>query len=338
MATTTRILRRQAIGLESTRGTGVAATHRLFGMSRLNFDLPQVPIEEEWGSFSRTRRTIQGLKSGNGTFSGTLNFEDVVFWGNLALKALATPSTASSGSAPNKTANIWNFPGDETTDTLKTVTYEWTDATQSWEAPFSILNSLQIGMSLGGPVTVNAGFLFPNRATQTETSLALAATRTPILGAKSTVYIDATSAGIGVTQLTGTVIDWSHGISNNISPLYYCDGGQVWSDIDRGPRDVTCSITMRMGSNALTEITNWTGATERDIEIRLVGPILDAANYSAVAETVKFQVSGVWTSAVIAESGNTVTVQYTLLPRYDSTLASNVKWIYSGIVADLTGL
>ena len=336
MATTTRILRRQAIGLESTRGTGVAATHRLFGMTKLNLDQPVAPIPEEWGSLSAVRRTIQGLKSGNATFAGTLNFEDMPFWGGMALKYLSAPSTASSGSAPNKTANIWNFTGDETVDTLRTATFEWTDATQSWQAPFCICNSLQFGMSLGGPVTVNAGFLMPNRATTTETVLALAATRTPLLGAKSTVYLD--DATIGTTQLTGTVTDWSVGVNNNITPLYFCDGSQVWSDVERGPREISASVTMRMGSTALTEITKWAAATTRQLEIRLVGPILDAANYSAVSETVKFQLAGPWTAAVIGESGNTVTVQFALVPAYDSTLASNIKLIYSGTVGNLTGL
>lgn len=337
--TTSRMLRLQQAGMEGVgaRGTPVTPVKLFPGVAHLNKTQPTVAPAEERGSFFPTYRTYPGLKAADLSVSGDVLFQDLHWWFAMFLKGLTAPTTAASGTGATKTMNQWAFVPTANADNLLTATWQWADANYGWESNFCIGNRLVI-TSNGGQnagVNLNATFLTPDRTSQTVTQVA-DSTRNSILGAETRVFIDDTAAGIGGTQVTGKVMDWSVEVNNNLSPLYFCDGTNKWSDVERGYKTASATMTHRFLSTS--ELAKWEAGVMRYVRLELVGPLAPVAYGTNPAAFYKLwlDLAGVWDTAPIGERGNTSTLGFRLIPVYDNVIASDIKATVFTTAADFT--
>lgn len=212
------------IGVETTSGTAVAANRRL----------PSIDVEispEHTKQFFRGAgykfNTI-GVMNKNwavGSFKGPLNYAELTY-------VLASYSNFPTVAAVGTGGQGWTFnPAISGTDTIKTYTIERGDSADAAKATYGIFNSLDIEVTRdSGTISGNVlarGFSVGNTLTATPTTIA----NKPVSMNDMSIYLDATSAGLGTTKLTD-VFKLSVKLPNKYDLKWVIDAAETsWDDI-----------------------------------------------------------------------------------------------------------
>lgn len=244
------------IGKETTPGTTVAATRRMyFGPdSRLSRERAPRPHRFATASRDNVRAFTLGPTMVGGTLKLPLSASEIIELLLMGIKGGVTPTGAGA-------AKLWTFtPGTS----LDAATLEWDDGARVWEAGGCYVNKLKISGNVKEETTVEAELFGINLAAATLTGSL--AERIPdfIEGWETKLFIDALGDTPGTTQVTGTLINWEVEIDNQLGRKYFAANTLNVGAIVSGELGVKAKLTFEASAAAaLTEFNNWDAATKR---------------------------------------------------------------------------
>lgn len=347
---TARVLRCQAVGVETVNGVVVTPTRRLYGRGTLIPSIEvKVPYVDRNSFFPHyLDQTELGIQMSRFQFAGTLNFEDMPFWGRLLLGV--TP-------APTLIQNLyqWLFTPDPLTPSPMT-TWQWFTGTAEFTAPYCLCERFLLNLDgVGGLATVAASFVGRPavQVHRSTPSFTTDSTREATLGATAKVYLDPVTGAFGGSQVVGQVSSISVEIVQPPVMRWYDANTLTFGDLSHGPRQITVKARLRFTSTA--EITNWRTHTERLLRLHLQGssagagllgygldpygtsPYGSPSWYHATvpAQAVDFDAAGVWSMATLTEQGPSVLVDYQLLPRFNQRFGFDCRLFAATTTASL---
>lgn len=299
------------IGLESTAGTTVAATRRMYwDVDTSKFSNTRPPNVHRFATASR--ETVRAFTLGSTEIGGTikmpLSASEIVELLLMGIKSGVTPTGAAS-------TKLWTFtPGT----TLSPATIEWTDGARAWKMGGCYVNKLKFSGSVKGDSEVEAEIFAMNMAPTTMTGSL--AERVPdfISGWETQLYIDAFGGTPGTTAVDGVLLNWNVEIDNGMGRKYMAANSQNATALTIGELAVTAKLTFEASAaTAATEFTNWNAGTKRMVRLML-------GNNEAIEMTTKkyvaIDIPGAWDAVDLGGSEDgTRTYELSLQYVYDTT-------------------
>lgn len=245
MATAIRPLRKYQMGIESVKGTLVAATRVLPGNTQFNekrdryhSDYPRGFAVTVGGAGSLTKQWVEI------EHETELSAEDILWPCLTGVLGDETPSGAG-------TAKTWNFVPEMTTAirTLNTATAEFmrSDGTTNHyvgEAGYCMTSSFKIDSNPDDIARLSWKMFGRARQSDTPTSsLAPYTSREPLAGGLLSAYCDTSWAGLGGTQLTGVQRAVSWEMMTGVIPQWNAQGR---TDLDYAEHAIR-SMSARLG-------------------------------------------------------------------------------------------
>lgn len=187
------------VGIESVIGTAVAPTKQFAG---LNIELDTALEYDEFGPMGQLTNTIVAPRQewSTGALSGFPTYTEIVYpLSNVFGAAVITTPTGAT------LRRLWSWnPSASTPWVPKTWTIRrGVPGDTAEEASYGLLSGLNMAFSRTAPPTIG-GDLFARRldyAAVLATTGVTVPTNVPMLPAEGNVYLDATGAGLGGTQL-----------------------------------------------------------------------------------------------------------------------------------------
>lgn len=297
------------IGKETTAGTGVAATRRMYFTpeSKLSREREARPKRFSTASRDNVRAMTLGPVAVSGTLEMPLSASEIVELLLMTVKGGVTPT--------GTTAKLWTFtPGTS----LDPVTLEWYDGANAWEANGCYGNSIKFSGSANGEATVSCD-LFGMALSSTTMTGALSE-RTPdfIEGWETALYIDNLGDTPGTTQVTGTLINWDVTIQNNLARKFFAANTQTAGAIPIGELAIDARLTFEASASAAsTAFSDWDAVTEKLVRLEFgQNEVISGSD----KKFVTIDLPGAWSSFDLGGSDEgTRTYELGLQYIYDST-------------------
>lgn len=324
--------KRVQIGLESTRGTAVAATAILIpdqdgfsAQERRIFHQPQDEILS-LSRFRNTRRQLAGIEEATWSFQGDATYEQLPYW----LNGLIEPATVT-GTSPY----VYTYaPNYGATNAQKTYTIEYGDDTQAYELEFAYVKSLSISGGNHQPVKVSVQGGARQKTETSFTGALSVPTVEAIMGNSCGLYYGTSWSNLtgGGTAATATLIDWSISMESGLMPSKRADGNNYFTLLGEGKRQMMrYSFTLEFNSVANTTLdlsSDFQAGTQQWFEIRTAGAASRAMQIQMACTIDEYQdFSGVQDGInVIRISGGT---------HYDTTGSAEAQVILTNLVETL---
>ncbi len=305
------------IGKETTPGTGVAATRRMYfdvDGSVFTRERPPRPHKFATGSRDNVRAFTLGNTVVGGSVAMPLSASEIIELLLMTIKGSVTPTGAG-------TPKLWTFtPGTS----LDPATVEWYDGARAWEANGVYGNMLKFEGSVEEEAKVTCDLFGLSLATTTMTGALSERVPDFIEGWETSVYVDAFGGTPGSTQLTGTVINWSVEINNGLERKYFAENTQDAGAITIGELEVKASLLFEASpAAAATEFSNWDAATKRLVRLEFgQNEVIDGADKKYVA----IDLPGAWDAFNLGSTDkNTRAYELSLQYVYDTTNAFGLQ-------------
>ena len=315
--------RKSQAGLETTRGTAVAATRRLYNGSEFNPNLNYRRLEAP-GSGSRIPmgNIVGGIREIPGTHEDQLTAQDAPWYFQLGIKGGVAGALVG-------TAGAWSytFVPSGAADDMRTATFEWNPGdeagTNVFRLPGTYMESWGVDWSVGDEAsftsTLRASDMITAGGGWTALTPALAERPRTVLGGNRPVrvYLDTASA-IGTTELLGRSISYTLSYDNARHYKVFGESPTTVQGSGLGELDITASIQLEWSTRA--QYDAFMAGTDQKLRVRFEGPTITGAAPAAI-EYVEFDHYGQWTSHPWSDrEGNiTSTMDFTL--EYNTTAA-----------------
>lgn len=249
MSTNETILRLNQAGLESTRGTAVAATRKVYANIEPTYEKPLSFFSDTSGTFTSRRRASYGRERISFSATDMATYEDIAWWLQMAIKGGVTGSGSAS------TGYTYAFQPSLSTDDLKSMTLEFGEPGNPYKTDQVMINSWTLR---GDPDNdaepawmFEAAMMGRSVATTSYTSSLTDRTTEPITARGTKIYVDTTAGGIGGTQLTGHLINWSLSGNNNIHYKAFAENETNYAAnaVGRGERMYDGEVTVEFDSD-----------------------------------------------------------------------------------------
>jgi hypothetical protein len=312
-----KVLRKWQAGLESTPGTGVAATRRFGALGSIEKKQPGFYPNLDVESLDRRRDRFALLVEAGGKISFPWTYEDGPWWMQLLAKG-GVAGVQIGGTA----AYRYTHTPTTNADDRKTATFEWGDDFQAWKAVFGKANKLSIKGTPGGPLEGNVEIFAKDRATTTFTGALNDRQVETVLGRTATLYIDEPGGTIKTTIVAGRLLGYEHELAIADDRLYTMDNadGGLLSDIPPGERTGMTKFLFRFNNRA--EYDKWAANTQRLIAVKFNGTDAGGGN---LREYVHYA-PGWYEDTKIAEQGNSITIEMSLNQAYSTVLGYATKY------------
>jgi hypothetical protein len=308
----TRVLQKVQGALESTAGTFVNATRKLYG-SEITHERTIASIRPDFldGTYNQSRAVYGGLETNAFTVTGPLSFDQSVFW----LSGAIGSASPSGGSAPYS----WTFNAASTADTTRSfsVEYAWSDGGSlpaSFRVPGNKVESLTINWIKDEAINFEANIVSFKAMTQ-GTALSASPSDTVevhALGVNTTVYIDASAGTIGTTADSNVALA-SLAITNGFATRFGLDGSTVGRALNRSEKTEAVLTLTRHFTND-TELDAFEAKSLRKIRIVTSGPSLGGGTYEITTDFY-----GVIDEITQADVDGSVAQEITLRPYVDGS-------------------
>ena len=318
MATGALALERLQAGLESTRGTLVAATRRVYGERGNAFWDPTVKKEflsESMTSYIKNYRHVITEESGKLSIPGWVTAADLPWWGQLFWKG----GVAATGPT-NTTVYTYTFSPTSASDDLKTASFEAYSDTQNYQIPYCLGDKLEITWAGSKPVMFSAELLG-----QQFTAAAVTAAigdRTglnALAGTTATVYIDNGGGTIGTTQ-TANVVGGKMTWQNSWMPVIHNKGQLYYDDAVREARSMALELDIHFKDTV--ELAALLADTERLIRVVFTGPLITGSSPNTY-ETATFNFYGYHLDAAFSANKAIRMVKMVSETQYDTTASTD---------------
>lgn len=304
------------IGLETTAGTTVPATRRMYfdvDGSSFKRERDARPHKFATGSRDNVRAFTLGPTKVSGTLKMPLSATEIVELLLMGLRSGVTPS--GSG------VYLWSFtPGT----TLAPATIEWHDGARAWEAGGCYVNKLKFSGGANEENSVEAEIFALNLATASMTGSLTERVPDFIEGWETLLYIDALGGTAGTTNIAGTLINWEIEFDNQLGRKYFADNTLSQGGTPIGELMVTAKLTFEAAaSQAATEFTNWDAVTERLVRLSFGNNVIISGSDEYF---VTIDLPGAWDAFDLGGSDEgTRTYELSLQYVYDPTNAFGLR-------------
>jgi len=326
-----RVFQSARAALESTRGTGLTPT-RLIYAEEMAFeqDVATIKPDEHRASYNPNYSASAGPEKNAITMSGRISYDDLIWWANLFVKAVAS----GTGAGADKT---WTFLPTATSDDVKTATIQlgYTDTigtAPGIEQQFCMGETLTLHFEKNddGAVTFDARLLGGEALTQiTAFTGALSDRVVTLASCNGTVLFADQASAIGSTQDTTFVsLDWRL----NLGPVqFYTLNGTT------GPTAVYRPDYRRWEATLVRQFTSdlywddYGDKTVQKVRCRTTGPVLGSSNYK-----IDLDLYGVVTNRRETDIDGVITEELTLGQIYDTTATADHQLVIVNATAAIT--
>lgn len=327
-------LRRIQIGIESVRGTSVAATKRILGGTlRMTPTLAlYMPEDEERNSLaSLHRRTITGQRAAL-VYEGSVTFEQVINFLSMALKGNITPSTPMGGT----NAREWLFdPSLTASNAQDSFTFEYGDDQQEYESAFCMVEQLEFTLALNDVWKMTATMFGQFPAKSTFTGSLAAPTVEDVVGAKTKLYIDTSWAGLGGTEVSDTLVSAVIRFPTGLATTKYADGSLDFSGFSEGKRAAEVELVFKHNSSGEAEYDKYVSGGLNFVRIETEGAIIE----DTTTKLLRFDLSLRYTEApqFFEEANGETTIRLKGKTFLDPTSGSDFEVMVRNAVTAING-
>lgn len=261
-------------GLEaaSAHGTAVAATKLWPGTVSIPAD--RKPQFKTVMSGRRTREQ-QGVINQILVDGLTLKMEQGAFQAlPMLFSGLLKGAVTASETTPSQGDYAWSFtPSLSAANNPDSFTLEWGDDVQAYEAEYLMFNALKIAGALGDDAGVSLEATgFAKQITPTTFTPSLSALTYEFMVANMTkLYIDTAWAGLGGTQVTGLLGEFSLELMANNHPKFLADGVKTFTTHGEGAINALATFTLEGNSTADAQFDLFQAGTKRAIRLEVIG-------------------------------------------------------------------
>ena len=324
------VWRRQfALGLESTPGTAVAATRRVY-LQDGSVDDPREPTAHEFdtGDVNRIRAVTLGSVQAAGAGTLQTSAEELVEWALIGYQGAVTPVAV-----PAETGNqMWTFI-PSTSIASATMEVDRTGAAGGlFKMAGTRVNQFTFAANVTGPATAELE-LFGTDVT-TLTSFAAVAQRDIrfVQGYQMRFYVDTGGTAtwgttVAPTELPGTLMNYQVQVQRNLARVYTADNTLGANAVVMQTLNVTGTYTVKAASSQVAaQLTAYTAETNRLVRVKHIGPVSETGMFAGTSREVDIDVAGKWTGRQLSGTDQGVaTYQFTIQGVYDSTLAFTTR-------------
>lgn len=311
-------------GIESTPGTGIAATRVVDfdpGKALMKRTIASLNVPRA-GARSGTYQVYAGAESVTLEIPTFVSPEDWAWWMNFYLQ----PLTTGTGAGTSKTYT--QTPGETNTSlgsagAVNSATFEvgGKDTVNTWPTEFQIAGCIgkTFDLTIRPEQLWQAKFVLQGLKTTSQAKTAALSLRTQAAyatGPLTKVYLDTASA-FGTTQIVGRNV--SADIKFDLKPAERRTTDGTTTPYRLALPDaylVNAKVSFEFSS--VTEYNNWTAKTAERLQIAYVGPSISGGGF----QTVQLNLGGVWNTVdIVADKGVFVaTMQLDQL--YDSSISA----------------
>lgn len=282
MATAIRPLTTLQQGIESTKGTIVAATRKRPG--DWNFIEEQDFYREDYPAGLRANVGGAGVITRKGAIvEGETNLtpEDFLWPMLCGVEGGVTPATTDD-------EELWEFEPDLDTgnETINSSTFEWQESDGSTahyygEAGYGMCESFEINWAFNQPAKIRERWFARARQSSTMTAaLTPIPGRVPLIAPKLSIFLDSSWSGLGGTQLTAVNRSGSLKVNTGYAPNYTNDGR---SDVDfvnhkTGLHTATLSLVLENNAAGAARFAEFRANSIVFVRLNFAGALIGAGN------------------------------------------------------------
>jgi hypothetical protein len=285
-----RKLSKYQFGIESTRGTAVAAT-RIIGA-----DIKAVPKDRVWEAVmhadgsrvnaNRKRNDELFVKDALTISQGY--FQIIPMLGICSLDGTISPAEQT----PSQSDYLWAIaPSLTAANDPDTITLECGDDTQAYEIEYVMFDSLKFSGEIAqagesSPVSIEAGYFGRQVTPTTFTAAQSLHSGLTLMNAKlARLYSDTTWAGIGGTELTSLLRGFELEIMIGNHAKFMGSANKYFTTHGEGEISAILTLALEGGSSADTLFDLFQAGTERALRLDINGPqIGSGVNYQFRAD------------------------------------------------------
>jgi len=317
------ILRKVQAGIETTRGTPVAATRKVYAQVDPSYNRPLIEFTDTTGTFSGRRRVGYGRPTIGFSATDILTYEDAAWWFLLGIKG----GVAGVGDAGSPKAYTYTFVPTPATDDLAAVTLEHGEPGNAYKTAQVMCNSFTIRAD--GDSTSEPGWMIETElvgldwVSSAYTGSIADRTTEVVLAQGTKLYIDASGGTIGTTQVTGKLISFSATVNNNIHFKAFMEnvGSYAPNKVGRGNRTIDAQFVMEFDSDA--EFANYraTVPVERLIRVTQTGSKIHST--PDVYKELTLDMYGYWSSWDDGDRDGNITATFGFSGYVNATAATD---------------
>lgn len=264
------------IGVESTPGTGVAASKKLPALTIS----PAVKVEtNRYRAMGNKFPTVvvPGKEWVTAGLSGPITYNELVY---LLSSVLGYAAPAQQGATA---AYLWTHaPSSVAADTVKTFTVEQGSAERAHKFAYGLVTALELAFNrdsceISGGEMLGAALQDGITMTATPTEIAL----TPVLPTQVDVYLADTQAGLAGAAALERVLEVSWAIRNRFSPLFpltTASGTSFATWVESEP-ELECKLKMEADAAGMALLTNLRAGSSKFLRIKAVGALIASTYY-----------------------------------------------------------
>lgn len=326
MPSTNEVILLQAqAGIEATRGTGVAATRKVYAQITPSYAKPLMDFSDTSGTFFDRRRAAYAREKISFSVKDIATFEDLPWWAQFFLKGGVT----GSGDAGTPIAYTYTFTPTASTDDLKSMTLEFNESGNPYESAQVMVTTATLRMDADNDS--EAGWMLDlemlGRDWSTSTfTPALSDRSTEVIMARGTkLFIDDAAGTMGATQKLGSLINASVTFNTGIHFKAFSEDavGYAANKVGRASYRVDAQFTFEFDSD--TEFAKYrnTAPQERLIRLQSVGTQIHGT--SVVNKTMTLDLWGYWSSWSRGDRDGNLTATFGFSSFYNITAAKMVQ-------------
>lgn len=314
------ILDRVQAGIETTRGTPVAATRKVYATARnQSYDRTLAARPSATGTLQSRRNPSYSRAMGGLSLSDVMTYQSAPWWGQLLWKTVAGVSDAGTPSP----AYTYAFTPDLDTDTIKSATIEGIDKQTSYDWAQAMVNQWNLRWdsdSTSDPDwLLEATLLTLAPVPAAQTAALTDRSEDPIVARGTKVFIDEGAAGvIGATQRTGQAISGSISGNNNLSFPAYAENetGPPAGSVLRGEVTVDAQLVLSFQND--DDFADFRSDTPVLKKIRLERSFATAI-HTTVFPRMRLDLYGYWSAIAWGDRNGERTVTLSLMTFMDIT-------------------
>lgn len=321
MATNERIRELNQAGLETTRGTNVAATRKVYADITKNYNRPPTEFVDRSGTYAGRRRIAYGRPVISFAATDLMTYEDAPWWFQLAIKG-GVAGVTDGGTPP---AYTFAFTPSLTTDDLKSITLEFNESGNPYESGQVMVNSwtIRIDPDNEGGWMFDAELLARDWTTTTYTG-AISDRTTEVIRAPGTkMYLD--TATLGSTQLTGKLISASVTGNNNLHMKAFAEDDGSWAanKVGRGLRRFDAQFVLEFDSD--TQFAQYRSSTPTEVFIRLEREGTQIHGTSVTNKRIRLDMNGYWSTISWGDREGNIIATFGFSAYYNATSGYDLK-------------
>ena len=293
------VFRRIQTGIETTRGTKVAATRRLLGKLTMDPDITYHRPEDERGSLASFYRQTKMAQRGKISFEGGATFEQIIDLLAMSIKGGVTAVVAVAADWPTGTTTVpvaavlavlkkWVFaPNLVTRSNPNAFTFEYGDNTRQFASPFCMVENLELSGALDEVMNIRADIFSRYPEIRVWTGSIAQEPVVDIATNNGALFITDTWAKLQATDISSykkadLVSGTNFKLETGLMPVKHMDGTVEFTNFSEGRRHVELGIEYVSSTDGQTEYDKMYSGDQRAIRLRFTGSDSQFVNFDIV--------------------------------------------------------